>query len=137
MGLINIKDYFWWGKGPSLKIPSFSKETLNKWMHKATIPSAVVFGFLVGLCTFPCSGGPYVAILSLLSVTTTFFEGLTYLLLYNLFFVLPLVIVLTVVSNRRIVGHIVRFEESKKRELKLLMGIFMILLGLVILFFFV
>ncbi len=137
LGLINIKDYFWFGKGVSLKMPSFSKQALDRWMHKATIPSAIVFGFLVGLCTFPCSGGPYVAILSLLSVTATFYEGLLYLLLYNVFFVLPLVIVLVVVSNKRVVGQIVRLEESKKRGLKLLMGIFMILLGIIILVFFV
>ncbi len=137
LGLINIKDYFWYGKWITLSMPKVSKEFISKWVHKATIPATIVTGFLVGLCTFPCSGGPYVAILGLLAAKTTYFTGLLYLLVYNVMFVLPLVIILMFFSNRRVIGKISRWEAEEKRHIKLIMGLLMIALGVIILLFFV
>lgn len=137
LGLINIKDYFWYGKWFTLSTPKVSRELITKWMHKATIPATIVMGFLVGLCTFPCSGGPYVAILGLLAAKTTYFTGLLYLLIYNIMFVMPLIVLLIFFSNRRIIGRISRWETSEKKVIKLVMGILMILLGVIILIWFV
>ncbi len=136
MGLVNIKDYFWYGKGFSLS-PKINTNFYKKWIHKITIPSVFVVGFLVGLCTFPCSGGIYVAIIGLLSAKTTYVSGLYYLLFYNFMFVLPLIITLFFLTNRRVLGQISRWEDSKKRIIKLVMGIVMILLGITILIWFI
>lgn len=135
LGLINIKDYFWYGKWFSLSIPSPTKKYIVKWTHKATIPSAIILGFLVGLCTFPCSGGIYVAILALLSVQTTYFEGLAYLLLYNLFFVIPLIVILILASSRKVVLKMQRWDITHKKQMKLISGIAMILLAIILWFF--
>lgn len=137
LGLINIKDFFWYGKGISLTIPKFSTETIHNLMHKATIPSAIVLGILVGLCTFPCSGGIYVAIIGLLSLQTTFAQGLMYLLIYNFVFVLPLIIVLFAVSNEATAVTLSKYEAKHKRIIKLLFGLLMIALGAIILIWFV
>lgn len=53
-------------------------------------------GVLVGLCTVPCSGAIYLAVLGLLASQATFPKGLAYLGLYNALFVLPLVALLAV-----------------------------------------
>ena len=136
LGLINIKDYFWYGKWFTLSMPKASKKLIDKWMHKATIPATIVTGFLVGLCTFPCSGGPYVAILGLLAAKTTYFMGLMYLLIYNVMFVMPLIIMLIFFSNRRVIGKVSRWEAEEKKPIKLVMGLSMIALGVIILIFF-
>ena len=137
LGLINIKDYFWYGKWFTLSTPKVSREFINRWIQKATIPATIVVGFLVGLCTFPCSGGPYVAILGLLAAKTTYFVGMMYLLIYNVMFVLPLVVILLFFSNRRVIGSISRWEAEEKKPIKLIMGLLMIALGVIILIFFV
>jgi len=137
LGLINIKDYFWYGKWINISMPKASKELINKWVHKATIPATIVTGFLVGLCVFPCSGGPYVAILGLMAAKTTYFMGFLYLLLYNVMFVMPLIIILLFFSNRRVIGKISRWEAEEKKTIKLVIGILMVLLGVIILIFFV
>ncbi|WP_456473681.1 cytochrome c biogenesis protein, partial [Candidatus Pyrohabitans sp.] len=103
LGLINIKDYINPFAFPvHLRIPSFSHATLRRWAYRGTFPSAAVLGFLVGLCTFPCSGGIYVAILALLSAKTTYLQGLAYLMLYNLMFVVPLIVILALASNEKV-----------------------------------
>lgn len=134
LGLVSIKDYFWYGGWFSLSIPKSQTGRIKELMVRATLPSTVVLGFLVGLCTFPCSGGIYVGILSLLSVTTTYLQGLGYLVIYNIMFVLPLVIILLLATNRRVVKRMEAWEKSEKKHMKLLAGIVMIALSLFILF---
>jgi cytochrome c biogenesis protein CcdA len=136
LGLVNIKDYFWYGKGFSLS-PKINTGFYKKWIHKLTIPSVMLVGFLVGLCTFPCSGGIYVAIIGMLSAKTTYISGLYYILFYNFMFVLPLIITLFFLTNRRTLGYISRWEAAHKRKLKLIMGIVMISLGIAILVWFI
>ncbi len=129
LALVNIKDYFWYGKGFTLKIPDFTKPALVRFTEKATLPAVIVLGFLVGLCEFPCSGGIYVGILSLLSLRAKFFEGLVYLLIYNALFVLPLVVILALAANKRTVRQLERWDVTHKREMKLASGLVMLLLA--------
>ncbi|MGQ9476912.1 MAG: hypothetical protein ACUVRH_00200 [Candidatus Bipolaricaulia bacterium] len=128
-GLINVKDYFWYRRWFSLSPSGRLHEASTNWLKKATLPATAVGGSLVGLCTFPCSGGIYVATLGLLSAKATYWTGLGYLLLYNLMFVVPLIAILLGVSNRRALGRLARWEASRKREAKLATGLVMILLG--------
>ena len=137
LGLISVKDYFWYGRWFSLSVPKIGQERVFDWLKRATLPATAVAGFLVGLCTFPCSGGIYVAVLGLLSTKTTYWTGFSYLLLYNVMFVLPLVVLLLALGNRRAVGALSRWEAQNKRALKLGTGVVMILLGAAILIWFV
>lgn len=136
LGIINLINHFFPKFPIKLRIPQASKETLQKWIHKATLPAAFVLGFLVGLCTFPCSGGIYVAIIGLLASKTTYWTGVNYLLLYNLMFVLPLVIILVLSSNKLAVDKLTKWEQSESKAMRLLSAATMIALGLIILIFF-
>lgn len=133
LGFINIKDFWWYGKGFSLSPSAWLHQKSTNWLQKATMPATIVGGILVGLCTFPCSGGMYVAVLGLLSAKATYTVGFGYLLLYNVMFVLPLIAVLLAVGNRRTVGRLMRWETQNKRTIKLTMGCGMVSLGAAIL----
>jgi cytochrome c biogenesis protein CcdA len=137
LGLINLKSYFFPKLPGKLQIPQFSQNTLKKWLTRATLPAVIVAAFLVGLCEFPCSGGIYVAVISLLAAKTTFFWGLLYLLFYNLLFVLPLFVILFLSSNKLILVKAAELEKRNEKVMRLLSGLTMILLGAAILFFFV
>jgi cytochrome c biogenesis protein CcdA len=137
LGLVNIKDFFWYGLGPSLTLPKVGVAARDRWMRRATLPATAVVGFLVGICEFPCTGGVYVGILGLLAAQTTYWVGLTYLVAYNVMFILPLVALLLVVGNRRVVGQFSRWMATNKRQLRLGQGAVMVAIGLVILIWFV
>ncbi len=132
LGMINIKDAFWPGWGPSLRIPPVGHRAIESWLGQGTLLATAVGGFLVGLCTFPCSGGIYVAILGLLASKLTFGAGLGYLIAYNVAFVAPLVAILGFVSNRRAMGALSRWEAGNIRAFKGLSGVVMVGLGLAI-----
>jgi cytochrome c biogenesis protein CcdA len=108
-------------------------ERVKPWMQRATIPAAGISGLLVGLCTFPCSGGIYVAIVGLIASHTGYVEGLGYLLLYNVMFVLPLLIILAVVSNRLLARRMAGWERAHHREVRILAGVGMIVLAVLVL----
>ena len=133
LGLICIKDFFFYGKWFSLRIPGSQTGRIKKWMSKATIPSAIVLGLLVGLCEFPCSGGIYVGIISMLSISASFWQGFAYLIIYNIFFILPLVVILLLAFNKRTLKKIERWEKKDKKYMKLANGIMMIVLGAILL----
>lgn len=137
LGLLHMISYFFPKFPIKLKIPGFSKKTIHKWMHKSTLPAALVLGFLVGLCTFPCSGGIYVAVIGLLAAKTTYFQGLMYLLLYNIMFVTPLIAILLGASSKRVTNRMTGWEQSKSRAMHLLAAIVMIVMGIIILTVFV
>lgn len=137
LGLINVKDYFFPQLPFHLRIPSIAHETIEDRLKTATLPAAGVGGFLVGLCTFPCSGGIYVAIVGLLAAKATYLQGVGYLGLYNLAFVLPLLLILAGIGNRRVMHRLRLVEQSYRRWVRLATGLGMIAAGLVILVWFV
>jgi cytochrome c biogenesis protein CcdA len=137
LGIINLQSFFFPKSPIKLAIPELSKETIKNFVAKATIPASFILGFLVGLCTFPCSGGPYVAILTLLSTKSTFWSALGYLLIYNFFFVFPLIMILLFASNKIVTQKVTTFEQKHARFAKFLSSMVMVSLGLLILLFFV
>jgi cytochrome c biogenesis protein CcdA len=137
LGLVNIKDAFWYGVGPSLTTLSVGDAARERWMRRATLPATAVVGFLVAVYEFPCTGAIYLGILALVAAHTTFWTGLGYLLLYNVMFVMPLVVLLLVVSDRRVVGQYARWMATNKRQLRLGQGLVMIAIAVVILVWFV
>lgn len=138
LGLINIKDYVAPKFLPvSLRIPFMARLRLMDFMHKGTLPATFILGFLVGLCTFPCSGGIYVAIVSLLASKMTSTLGFAYLVIYNLMFVLPLLIILALAGNRFVTEKLTNVQEKNEPKMRLLYGLIMIGIGVAILVFFV
>ncbi|MEM4625245.1 MAG: cytochrome c biogenesis protein CcdA [Candidatus Pacearchaeota archaeon] len=127
-GIIEIKDFFFYGKGISLKIPKFAKPLIEKFTKKGTIGAVIILGILVALAELPCTGGIYIAILSLMHVNKTF--GVSYLLLYNLIFITPLLVIVLMVYYGTKTEKITNWIERNKKIMRLSAGIIMILLSL-------
>ena len=132
LGVIIMKDYFVPG-GFGLAIPGSMHTLINNWIKRTTAPGVFGAGVLVGLCTIPCSGGIYLAVLGLLALQSTLAQGIFYLLLYNLMLITPLVAVLLASSNRVVVDKMLAWQSRNKTRVKLLMGSFMVAMGFVIL----
>jgi len=133
-GIVNVKDFLWYGKGFSLSIPESRKETIKTYVMKASIPSAIILGGLVSIFELPCTGGIYLAILSLLSSKMTLAQGLPYLLLYNVIFVLPLLGILLIVYYGISAETMESWRGEGRRWIRLAMGVLMIALGALMLF---
>lgn len=114
-----------------LKIPAAAHQRIAELMEKASVPTALVLGGLVGLCEFPCTGGPYLMVLGLLHDQTTFVPGLIYLVFYNLLFILPLIVILLIASDRRVLEKVQTWRKEETGKMRLWGGIAMVVLGLI------
>jgi cytochrome c biogenesis protein CcdA len=137
LGVLQLKSYFFPKLKSGFKLPRVSNQKIKGYLQKATLPTVIIAAFLVGLCSVPCSGGIYAAITALLASQTTFFTGFLYLLLYNLMFVSPLIIILVLAANPYTLVKLGEWQQKHKRVQKLIMGLFMVILGAAILIFFV
>lgn len=136
LGVINVKDYFWPGRGFSLGMSPSQWKVTREWMRKSTVLSSFVMGLLVSIFEFPCTGGIYVAILGMLAQQTTFTQGFVYLLIYNVAFILPLVVLLAFVSRRRVIEFsLEKWQQRRGKHIRLLLGLVMVILGVSLLFF--
>ena len=132
LGLINVTKEIVPSFPVKLGIPHAAHTKIAVLMEKASVPTAVVLGGLVGLCEFPCTGGPYLMVLGLLHDHTTYFTGVAYLITYNLIFVLPLILILLIASDKTLLGKVQAWQESEKKVMRWGGGVAMIVLGMII-----
>ena len=132
LGLINITGHFVPAFPIRLRIPHGAHYRMAQLMEKGSLPSAFVLGGLVGLCEFPCTGGPYLMVLGLLHDQTTRSVGLGYLFLYNLIFILPLVIILFIAGDKTLIERLQDWKKRKTGSMRLGGGLAMVTLGFII-----
>lgn len=132
LGLINITNVFFPAFPVKLSIPRAAHHRIAALMEKGSLPSAFVLGGLVGLCEFPCTGGPYLMVLGLLHDRATHAVGLGYLMLYNVVFILPLVIILLISSDKSLLAKVDAWKKRSARGMRLWGGNAMVALGLII-----
>jgi cytochrome c biogenesis protein CcdA len=127
-GLLEIKDYFWYGKGFSLQIPPYFADKIHTFSKNVTVPGVIVLGCFIAAVELPCTGAPYLAIITLLSLNFNFTAFLL-LVLYNVVFVLPLVVILFMVAAGTKIDKIHAFKEGGKTYMRLAIGLSLIALG--------
>ena len=133
LGLLNLINHYLPGFPIRLGIPQSAHQKMGGLMERASLPAAFVLGGLVGLCEFPCTGGPYLLVLGLLHDQGTYLKGLGYLVLYNLIFILPLWVVLALSSNQALLTKVQEWKKQETKKMHLYGGLGMIALGLLIL----
>jgi cytochrome c biogenesis protein CcdA len=132
-GVLDIKDGLTKNKKPLLAIPASASPKIKKYIQKATVPAAVVLGGLVALFELPCTGGVYIAILSILSREGLTSSGIWLLALYNFVFVLPLLIILLLVTFGLSSEKVQAWQKENKNLMRLALGIGMIVLAILML----
>lgn len=116
-----------------LGIPSGAHKSIALFIEKASYPAGFFLGVLVGLFEFPCTGGPYLFVLSLLHDHATFWEGFFYLFWYNIVFVIPLVAMLFLAANEFALEKVKEWKKNNAKKLRVWGSLAMVLLGVFIL----
>ena len=134
VGLFNLKDYFWYGKGFIMEVPMSWRPRLKKLISSITSPIGAFFtGFLVSLFLLPCTSGPYIVVMGMLGSTATFHTALWMLLLYNLIFISPMILITLGVYKGLDPKKLEKVRKGKLKLLHLIAGLIMLGMGIVIL----
>ncbi len=127
-GLIEIKDFFWYGYGITLSIPPEKAKKIHEMTRKLTLPAMILLGAFVAGVELPCTGGPYLAILVFLSQNFNF-TAFLWLILYNMIFVLPLVVILLMVYFGYKIQYLKRWKQRNRQYMRFATGIILVFLG--------
>lgn len=129
-GLLEIKDFFWYGKGWSLGIMPSEASRIKLYVEKVGDSpwTAAGLGVFVALVELPCTGAVYLAVLALMVKSGLTMGNFSFLVLYNLIFVLPLVIILVFVSKGKSLKGFEKWRQKHKKWMRLAIGL--LLLGL-------
>ncbi len=118
MALWMLKDVFLPGVGPSMMAPGGTHGRMQRAMEKGGLAGMLLAGVLVGICTVPCSGAIYLDIVAVLHASGGGATGLALLALYNLAFIVPLVLLLLMVSDKRVLGRMGRWNRANSPWVK-------------------
>jgi hypothetical protein len=138
-GLINVKDFFWFKQGVSLSIPDGAKPKLyerTRDLLKAhslvtLVPATIALALFANLYEFLCTAGfpmVYTRILTLSELSNL--EYYLYLILYNVIYVLPM-LVIVIAFAVSLGGR--KLQEREGRHMKLISGMMMLSLGMILL----
>jgi len=131
VGLWEMKDLLWYGKWFSIEVPEKWKPSVKKLTASViSVPGAFVIGLVDSLFLAPCTSGPYIVILTLLSQTTTRVQGALWLLLYNFIFILPMIgITLLVHFGFTTTARAERWRQARLGTLHFVTGLVMVVIG--------
>jgi thiol-disulfide isomerase/thioredoxin len=141
MGLVNVKELFFFKKGISLMIPESAKPKLYKKSRAIiyernkilAIIGTIMLAVFVNLIELGCTVGLpaiYTRVLSLKALPVL--ETYLYIGLYNVLYIVPLAIIVGIFAIT--LGHI-KFTEKFGKIFKLISGILMLALGILLILF--
>lgn len=130
-GLLEIKDFFWYGKGPSLSILPNAARRIEYYTQKVNRNIAVSFflGIFVALVELPCTGAVYLGVLALFSISGIQINTLLMLIMYNLIFVLPLIVILYFTFQGMQATALESWRKKYRRHMRLAIGLLLVAMG--------
>ncbi|MDY6788938.1 MAG: GAP family protein [Candidatus Nanohaloarchaea archaeon] len=129
-GILEIKDFFWYGLGTSLMIPEQYAQKIASGMENLSTWAALGLGVFVAAVELPCTGGPYLAILTVIGQQGLNITAYALLILYNLIFVSPLIfIVFAAYWGTYTVEEMKEWKHMNRPRMRLATGILMVVLG--------
>jgi cytochrome c biogenesis protein CcdA len=123
MAIWMLKDVFLPGVGPSMMAPSGTKGWMHRAMSRGGLAGMLIAGVLVGICTVPCSGAIYLDIVAVLHASGGGPVGLALLALYNIAFIAPLLALLLLISDRRVLGRLGRWNQRHGSTVKVVLAL--------------
>ena len=127
-GIFEVKDFFWYGQGFSLHIPVMFADKINRIARNTTVPGVILLGAFVSAVELPCTGAPYLAIITILSLNFNFAAFLM-LVLYNIIFVAPLLFILVLVASGVKLQALKKWKQESRGYMRLFIGLLLIGLG--------
>ncbi len=134
LGLFNLKDYFWYGKGFLMEVPLSWRPKMKSFINSIVSPTGAFFiGFVISLFLLPCTSGPYIVILGMLADKTTQAKAISYLLAYNLVFISPMILLTLAVYKGLSPKKIEILRQKHLKNLHLIAGLILFFVGLALL----
>lgn len=133
LGILEIKDFFFYGQGFSLRIPSFAKPIIELIGKRGTYFSAFLLALFSSIVELPCTIGIPLTYIAATEKSMNIFSSL---LVYNIAFIIPLIIIIggvylsaDKVSDGQKLGVT---QERYKKIMRLVAGLVLLTMGILL-----
>jgi cytochrome c biogenesis protein CcdA len=144
LSALSVYDYFKLKQGRTKEVILQLGDIWKKRIHAAirvnarsgkTLFASILLGVFVGIFEFPCTGQVYFPIVVVIRELSVFrMQGILYLLLYNIMFILPLVAVFILAYRGVTSEKMAVIVKKHMPSVKIAMAVFFALLGMFILY---
>jgi len=131
IGLWNLKESFGQKQRIRLEVPQSWQPRLKRITSNiVSVPGAFFVGFLISLFLLPCTSGPYVVIIGMLSTMASKAQAVFFLIIYNIIFIIPFVIItLAVGLGLTTTARIEKWRQKNMPKFHLAAGLITLALG--------
>ncbi len=133
LGMLEIKDFFWYGRWFLLGIPKRFVSTIETKARGASrgLWASFTFGVILALIELPSTGAPYLGIITLMSKGGyTYFSALPLLLYYNVIFVFPLIVIIFLAYRGFAMKRLEEWRQEHRGAIRMYIGLFLLMTGI-------
>ncbi len=129
VGVLEVKDYFWYGRGFSLRPPRNLVDKIHSLASSKTgAMGLMIVGIFVSVISLPVIGSPLLAVTGILRLDFSW-SAILLVVLFSLLLVVPLIIILVLVARMVKVSHVARWKEHSKGTIRLFTGLMLVFLS--------
>ena len=93
VGIVSIKDFFWYNRWFSFKIPTFTKHSISTLGKTGSFLAIIGLGFIATVAALPCTIGPFTYFSTTYLASMPAMQNNLYTALFAFAFVIPMIIV--------------------------------------------
>jgi cytochrome c biogenesis protein CcdA/thiol-disulfide isomerase/thioredoxin len=133
IGIVSVKDFFWYNRWFSFKIPSFTKHRLSSFAKTGSFVGVILLGFVATVAAIPCTLGPFTYFSTTYLNVLPPIQNNAYTALFSFFFIIPMVLVfLAIVGIKVGTDRAEKWRIKSARYMKLISGLLMVAFGLLL-----
>ena len=135
VGIVSIKDFFWYNRWFSFKIPTFTKHSISALGKTGSFFAIIMLGFIATIAALPCTIGPFTFFSANYLSSMTAMENNIYTALFTLAFTIPMIILFVGIYAVRVgTDRAEEWRMNSARYMKLGTGLLMVAFGLLLVF---
>ncbi|MGZ4862802.1 MAG: hypothetical protein ACXV2E_08500 [Halobacteriota archaeon] len=135
VGIVSIKDFFWYNRWFSFKIPTFTKHSISYLGKTGSFLAIIFLGFIATIAALPCTIGPFTFFSANYMSSMTAMENNLYTALFTLAFTLPMIMLFVGMYAVKVgTDRAEEWRMNSARYMKLGTGLLMVAFGLLLIF---
>jgi cytochrome c biogenesis protein CcdA/glutaredoxin len=135
VGIVSIKDFFWYNRWFSFKIPTFTKHSISYLGKTGSFIAIIGLGFIATIAALPCTIGPFTYFSTTYLTSMTAVQNNLYTALFSFAFVIPMIIVFLAIYAVKVgTDTAEEWRMKSARYMRLVAGLLMVTFGLLLVF---
>ena len=135
VGIVSIKDFFWYNRWFSFKIPTFTKHSISYLGKTGSFIAIIGLGFIATIAALPCTIGPFTYFSTTYLTSMTAMQNNLYTALFSFAFVIPMIIVFVAIYAVKVgTDRAEEWRMKSARYMRLVAGLLMVTFGTLLVF---